>query len=101
MLYHKSIFADCVVGNNVQAAGGATVCNCSPSRDDECANPVVKSWYKGEMIEHKGKYGAYIGDGTRMGAYTIVMPGAYIEENSRLIGQCSAYGNNKVRSFVK
>lgn len=93
-LAHKNVVADSIFGRNVNFSGYSYTCNISGAQDS------VKVRYRNEQRIYNGKFGATIDDNCFFGAGTAVMPGAYISPNTKVIGQCVVYGNNKVKSMV-
>lgn len=74
---HLNYVGDSVVGSHVNVGGGATFANV---RLDE---KPVQVLIDGEKIHTRlAKFGAIVGDGTKIGAHSVLNPGALIGKNS-------------------
>lgn len=80
-LAHLNFVGDSIIGSDVNIEAGAMVANYRNELDD-----------KAIRIEHDGrtidtgvtKFGALIGDGTRIGANAVIAPGAILAPGSRV-----------------
>jgi len=96
VLAHKNLMGDSIISSNVSCAGMTTICNYSFKKSS-----IKAQYYESEFDCPIGdKYGALIGKNSKMGALTMIMPGAHIHPNTIIIGQSVVSGKNKIRSMV-
>lgn len=78
-LAHFNFVGDSVVGHDVNLEAGSIVCNCRNERDDKEIRVRVDGalWRTGCQ-----KFGALIGDHSRIGANGVVAPGALLRPRS-------------------
>jgi NDP-sugar pyrophosphorylase family protein len=78
---HLSFVGDSIVGSNVNIEAGAIVANYRNEMDDK----RILILHKGAIIDTGiEKFGALIGDNTRIGANAVIAPGALIEPGFHL-----------------
>lgn len=78
---HLSFVGDSILGVGVNIEAGAIVANYR----NELSDPTVRIAYKGGVIDTGvTKFGALIGDYTRIGANAVIAPGALLEPGSRV-----------------
>lgn len=76
-LAHLSFAGDSIIGANVNVEGGAIIANYR----NELADKEVLIDYNGQTIRTEvDKFGALLGDGVRLGANSVVAPGALLEK---------------------
>ena len=76
---HLSFVGDSVVGHSVNIEAGAIVANYR----NESENKRIVILYGDEMIDtQSNKFGALLGDGTRVGANAVIAPGAILAPGS-------------------
>jgi UDP-N-acetylglucosamine diphosphorylase / glucose-1-phosphate thymidylyltransferase / UDP-N-acetylgalactosamine diphosphorylase / glucosamine-1-phosphate N-acetyltransferase / galactosamine-1-phosphate N-acetyltransferase len=74
-LAHFNFVGDSILGRDVNLEAGAIIANCRNEQDAT----VIAFMHRSERIEtHVNKFGALIGDGTKIGANAVVAPGAFI-----------------------
>jgi NDP-sugar pyrophosphorylase family protein len=74
-LAHFNFVGDSILGNEVNLEAGSIIANCRNER----ANPGISFIHKGELIETGAeKFGALVGDRTKIGANAVVAPGAIL-----------------------
>jgi NDP-sugar pyrophosphorylase family protein len=94
-LAHKNLMGDSIISSGVSCAGMTTICNYTFGRS------FLKVRYYETELDYPGdKYGALIGENCKMGALTMIMPGAHIHPNTNIIGQSVVSGKNKIKSMV-
>ena len=95
ILAHKNLMGDSIISSGVSCAGMTTICNFPSGRN------FIKANYYDEDFNYSGeKYGALIEENSKMGLLTIIMPGAHIYPNTKIIGQSVVSGKNNIRSMV-
>lgn len=74
-LAHFNFVGDSLIGGGVNLEAGSVVCNFRNER----ADPEVRVLWNG-VLHHTGrhKFGALIGDGARIGANSVIAPGALV-----------------------
>ena len=76
---HLSFVGDSVLGHDVNVEAGAMIANYRNEKLDK----RIRFLFKGQMIDTGVmKFGAMIGDHTRIGANAVVAPGAVLERGS-------------------
>jgi NDP-sugar pyrophosphorylase family protein len=93
-LAHKNLMGDSIFGDNINFGGMSVCCNMPVGRN------MIKRKFRGEESTCEEKYGSFVGNNSSLGCLTIIMPGCFISENSKITGQCIVYGNGKVKNFV-
>lgn len=74
-LAHFNFIGDSMVGANVNLEAGSIICNFR----NEGMNRPVMARLEGELCRTGvGKFGALIGDGSRIGANAVIAPGAVL-----------------------
>ena len=75
-LAHFNFVGDSVVGSDVNMEAGSVVCNYRNERPEH----EIRIRLRGALLQLTGveKFGALIGDGTRLGANSVVAPGALL-----------------------
>ena len=78
---HLNFVGDSLVGEDVNIEAGAMVANYR----NELADKAIRFVLDGERVETGvDKFGALIGDGTRIGANAVIAPGAVLAPGSRV-----------------
>lgn len=94
-LAHKNLMGDAIISSGVSCAGMTTICNYPFGRS------FLKVRYYDTEFDYPGnKYGALIGENCKMGALTMIMPGAHVYPNTNIIGQSVVSGKNNIKSMV-
>lgn len=93
---HLSYIGDSVVGGNVNVGGGVI---CANFRFDE--KPIVVRIGKTKIDTKLQKFGAIIGDGTKIGVNTALNPGTILGKNCIVFPQTSALGVHKEGKIIK
>lgn len=76
---HFNFIGDSLVGNNVNIEAGAVFANHFNERDDKAINVA----YNGSIIKTKTeKFGALVGDNSRVGANAVLSPGTILIRHS-------------------
>ena len=74
-LAHFNFVGDSVLGRDVNLEAGAIVANYR----NELSDPHLQISYLGETIQsHVHRFGALVGDGSRIGANAVIAPGAIL-----------------------
>ena len=74
-LAHFNFVGDSVLGQGVNLEAGSIIANCR----NELDKPNIRFLYQGRLIETGTlKFGALIGDNTRIGANAVIAPGAIL-----------------------
>jgi UDP-N-acetylglucosamine diphosphorylase / glucose-1-phosphate thymidylyltransferase / UDP-N-acetylgalactosamine diphosphorylase / glucosamine-1-phosphate N-acetyltransferase / galactosamine-1-phosphate N-acetyltransferase len=89
-LAHFNFAGDSIIGSNVNMEAGSVIANHFNERKDKTIFVLVNE--KPQRI-NSSKFGALIGDGTRIGANAVLSPGTILEPNSivkrlELVEQC-------------
>jgi NDP-sugar pyrophosphorylase family protein len=80
-LAHFNFVGDSILGSDVNLEAGSIVANYR----NELSDKAIRIAWEGELIEtHVEKFGALLGDGTRIGANAVIAPGAIIAKNARI-----------------
>ena len=75
-LAHFNFVGDSVLGHNVNLEAGAVIAN----HRNERGGGAISIVYQGKRIDTGvDKFGALVGDGTKLGANAVIAPGALIE----------------------
>lgn len=78
-LAHMNFVGDSIIGADVNIEAGAVIAN----HRNELEDRIIRISYKGQVIETGvNKFGALVGDGSRIGANAVVAPGAILEPGS-------------------
>lgn len=78
---HFNFIGDSIVGEDVNLEAGAVLANHRNELDDK----AIRIALAGRVIETGvEKFGALVGDGTRIGANAVVAPGAILARSSRV-----------------
>jgi bifunctional N-acetylglucosamine-1-phosphate-uridyltransferase/glucosamine-1-phosphate-acetyltransferase GlmU-like protein len=78
---HLSFVGDSILGEDVNLEAGSIVANYR----NELANKRILIAMAGQVIDTGvDKFGALIGDGSRIGANAVIAPGALLKPNSRV-----------------
>jgi NDP-sugar pyrophosphorylase family protein len=78
-LAHMNFVGDSIIGADVNIEAGAVIANHRNEREDRNIQIV----YRGQVIDTGvSKFGALVGDGSRIGANAVVAPGALLEPAS-------------------
>jgi UDP-N-acetylglucosamine diphosphorylase / glucose-1-phosphate thymidylyltransferase / UDP-N-acetylgalactosamine diphosphorylase / glucosamine-1-phosphate N-acetyltransferase / galactosamine-1-phosphate N-acetyltransferase len=74
-LAHFNFVGDSILGADVNLEAGSIICNCRNERADK--EVLIRN---GAALQRTGcaKFGALVGDGTRIGANAVVAPGALL-----------------------
>lgn len=93
---HFNFIGDSIIGNNVNFEAGSVTANHFNERADKKIFVV----YKSEVFDTKvEKFGALVGDHSKIGANAVLSPGTILEKNSvvrrlELIDQFNDFKNN-------
>ena len=80
-LAHLNFVGDSMLGSDVNVEAGAIVANYRNEADDK----MIRIDRDGQQIETGAeKFGALVGDGTRIGANAVIAPGAVLPAASRI-----------------
>lgn len=80
-LAHLNFVGDSILGAAVNLEAGSIVANYRNELDDK----IIRIRFRGEVIDTGvEKFGALMGDGTRIGANAVVAPGAIFAPNARV-----------------
>lgn len=80
-LAHLNFVGDSIIGSDVNIEAGAMVANYRNELEDK----AIRIEHEGQVIETGvTKFGALIGDGTRIGANAVIAPGAILVAGSRV-----------------
>lgn len=75
---HFNFIGDSIVGSNVNIEAGAVFANRYNERNDK----TISVAHKGSIVNTQTeKFGALVGDGSRIGANSVLSPGTIIERN--------------------
>jgi len=91
-LAHFNFVGDCILGSGVNLEAGSIIANYR----NEWASPAISFFHEGKRLDADvDKFGALIGDRTRIGANAVIAPGAIlapatIVKRSSLIDQAIA-----------
>ncbi|MBS0471776.1 MAG: hypothetical protein JSR60_11940 [Proteobacteria bacterium] len=78
---HLNFVGDSILGSNVNIEAGAIVANYR----NECEDKTIRIATAGSVIDTGvDKFGALVGDNTRIGANAVIAPGALLAPNSRV-----------------
>lgn len=80
-LAHLNFVGDSILGAGVNIEAGAVVANYRNELDDKA---IRIAWRGGVLETGVEKFGALLGDGTRVGANAVIAPGAILEKNGRV-----------------
>ena len=80
-LAHLNFVGDSILGAEVNIEAGAIVANYRNEREDKA---IRIAWRGGVLETGVEKFGALLGDGTRVGANAVIAPGAIFEKHSRV-----------------
>lgn len=89
-LAHMNFVGDSIIGADVNIEAGAIIAN----HRNEWENRNIRIGYRGQVIDTwVNKFGALVGDGSRIGANAVIAPGGLLEPSSivgrlQLIDQC-------------
>ncbi|GFM70885.1 hypothetical protein PSCICL_18770 [Pseudomonas cichorii] len=78
-LAHFNFVGDSILGAGVNLEAGSIVCNYRNERTDKQVNVLVGNRLQGTGCD---KFGALIGDHSRIGANAVLAPGALLEQGS-------------------
>jgi NDP-sugar pyrophosphorylase family protein len=87
---HMNFIGDSIIGSGVNFEGGSLTANFFNERQDK----TIKVLIAGEVcVIESTKFGALVGDGSRIGANAVTSPGTILEKNSvvarlELVDQC-------------
>ena len=78
---HLNFIGDSIIGSDVNLEAGSMVANYRNELSDKTIRIV-----QGDQVIDTGveKFGALIGDGTRVGANAVIAPGAVLGRNARV-----------------
>lgn len=80
-LAHLNFVGDCIIGADVNIEAGAIIANYRNEFEDKS----IRIWFDRAIIETGvEKFGAIVGDGVRIGANTVVAPGAVLPMGSKI-----------------
>ena len=78
-LAHMNFVGDSIIGADVNIEAGAIIAN----HRNELESRNIRIAYRGQMIDTGvSKFGALVGDGSRIGANAVIAPGALLERGS-------------------
>lgn len=78
---HLNFVGDSILGSNVNVEAGAIIAN----HRNELSEKAIRILFCGETIETGvSKFGALIGDGSRIGANAVVAPGALLAPEAKV-----------------
>ena len=78
-LAHMNFVGDSIIGADVNIEAGVVIANHRSERDDR----NIRIVYHGQVIDTGvSKFGALVGDGSRIGANAVIAPGALLEPAS-------------------
>lgn len=80
-LAHLNFVGDSILGAGVNIEAGAIVANYRNELEDKA---IRIAWRGGVLETGVEKFGALLGDGTRVGANAVIAPGAIFETNDRV-----------------
>ena len=80
-LAHFNFVGDCLVGRGVNLEAGSIIANCQNERPERGVAVRIGSQLHRLPVE---KFGALVGDGSRLGANAVVAPGALLLPGSRV-----------------
>ncbi|MGP1253502.1 MAG: hypothetical protein ACTS10_03755 [Kiloniellales bacterium] len=80
-LAHFNFVGDCLVGRGVNLEAGSIIANCRNERPNRGVSVRIGSQLHRLPVE---KFGALVGDGTRIGANAVVAPGALLPPGSQV-----------------
>ena len=80
-LAHLNFVGDSILGTGVNIEAGAIVANYRNELEDKA---IRIAWRGGALETGVEKFGALLGDGTRVGANAVIAPGTILEKNSRV-----------------
>ena len=84
---HLNYVGDSIIGNNVNIGGGAIIANF------RLDGQTIKIKHNGEEIEtNLKKFGAIVGDNSKIGVNCVLNPGTIISKNSRVFPLTSVFG---------
>lgn len=78
-LAHFNFVGDSILGSNVNLEAGSVVCNYRNERSNKEIRVRICATLQGTGVD---KFGAVIGDGSRIGANAVVAPGALLTPGS-------------------
>jgi NDP-sugar pyrophosphorylase family protein len=78
-LAHFNFVGDSVIGSNVNFEAGSVIANHFNERKDKTINAVMKKEVVNTLVE---KFGALVGDGSKIGANAVLSPGTILTPNS-------------------
>lgn len=96
-IHHQHAIRDSIVGRNAYLSSSVRIANSLLEHDER----PIKVWYDHTCTQHKGKFGATIGHGAKLGTPLWVMPGAAIPENATIYGPSVVYGDGSIKSLMK
>lgn len=87
---HMSFVGDSIIGSRVNIEAGAIVANHRNEMDDK---EIKLSWRGAVLLTGHDKFGALIGDDVKLGANSVVAPGALLKPGFKLarLGQVDQY----------
>lgn len=78
-LAHMNFVGDSIIGADVNIEAGAVIANHRNEREDR----NIRIVYRGQVIDTGvSKFGALVGDGSRIGANAVIAPGALLQPAS-------------------
>lgn len=78
-LAHMNFVGDSIIGTDVNIEAGAIIANYR----NELESRNIRIVYRGQVIDTGvSKFGALVGDGSRIGANAVIAPGALLERGS-------------------
>ncbi len=78
-LAHMNFVGDSIIGADVNIEAGAVIANHRNEREDR----NIRIVFRGQVIDTGvSKFGALVGDGSRIGANAVIAPGALLEPAS-------------------
>lgn len=93
---HLNYVGDSIIGSNVNIGGGAILANF---RLDE--KPVHVRLTDKKIPTNLPKFGAVIGDGTRIGVNAVLNPGTILGKNCKVYPLTSVVGYHNTNSTIK
>ena len=76
---HFNFIGDSIVGNGVNIEAGSVFANHHNDRDDK----TIRVAHNGSIVNTQTeKFGALVGDGSRIGANAVLCPGTVLERNA-------------------
>jgi NDP-sugar pyrophosphorylase family protein len=86
-LAHLNFVGDSIIGADVNIEAGAIIANYR----NELESPNIRIAYHGQIIDTGvDKFGAMVGDGSRIGANAVIAPGALLERGS-IVGRLQLF----------